>query len=124
MDGTRRFRVWRSTRDDLGTDFFNYTWWGRMFEDPDFWQLWIDRYQELRRGAFSTNHLYALVDDYGNYLRPAQPREVARWPGFTSPRTSYQNELDQLKVWLGRRLDFHRHELPRGPGPEPGGGPK
>jgi hypothetical protein len=98
--------VWRSTIGDQGTDFFNYTWWGRLFEDPDFWQRWIDRYQELRRGAFSTNHLNALVDAYGNYLRPAQPREVARWPGFTSPRTSYQNELNLLKLWLGRRLNF------------------
>ncbi|MBL9139479.1 MAG: lamin tail domain-containing protein [Verrucomicrobiales bacterium] len=99
-------RVWRSQVSDRGTDFFNYTWWGRLFEDPDFWQRWVDRYQELRRGAFHTNSLNALVDAYGNYLRAAQPREVARWPGFTSPRISYQNELDLLKTWLTRRIHF------------------
>src|SRR6185436_7255612 len=39
-------RTWRSTAGDLGTDFFNYPWWGRLFTDPDFWQRWIDRYQD------------------------------------------------------------------------------
>ncbi len=101
-------RVWRSQVSDRGTDFFNYPWWGRMFQDPDFWQAWIDRYQELRRdqGAFSTDHLFALVDQMTGELRSAQPREVARWPGFTSPRGSYEAEIASLKTWLARRLDF------------------
>ena len=29
--------------------FFGSVWWTRLFRDPDFWQKWIDRYQELRR---------------------------------------------------------------------------
>ncbi len=99
-------RVWRSRTSDLGTDFFNYPWWGRLFRDPDFWQRWIDRYEELRRDSFSTNHLFALIDALTDEVRPAQPREVARWSGFTSPRGSYQNEINSLKTWLTRRLEF------------------
>lgn len=99
-------RVWRSQVSDLGTDFFNYTWWGRLFEDPDFWQAYIDRYQELRRTTFSTNHLHGLVEQMTGELREAQPREVARWGGFTTPRTSYQTEINALKTWLTRRLNF------------------
>lgn len=99
-------RVWRSRVSDQGTDFFNYTWWGRMFEDPDFWQAYIDRYQELRRGVLSTNHLSALIDELTGEVLPAQPREVAKWPGFTTPRSSYQNEIQSLKGWLGRRVNF------------------
>ena len=46
--------VWHSTVADYGTDFFNpgntfsNPWYGRMFNDPDFWQRWIDTYQRLR----------------------------------------------------------------------------
>jgi len=29
-------RVWRSQSSDLGTDFFNYPWWDRVFRDPEF----------------------------------------------------------------------------------------
>lgn len=99
-------RVWRSTVSDLGTDFFNYTWWGRLFEDPDFWQAWIDRYQDLRRTTFSTNHLFALIDELTGEVKPAQPREVARWGSFTAPRSSYSNEIVFLKTWFTRRLNF------------------
>lgn len=99
-------RVWRSTSGDRGTDFFNYTWWGRLFQDPDFWQGWIDRYQDLRRGVLSTNALFGWIDGYAAEVRPAQLREVARWGGFTAPRTSYESEVTGLKTWLGRRLEF------------------
>lgn len=96
-------RVWSSSG---GTDFFNYPWWGRLFRDPDFWQRWIDRYQELRQTSFSQDRLFALIDELTDAVRPAQPREAARWPGFTTPRGSYQNEIQILKTWLSRRLAF------------------
>ncbi|MBL9126622.1 MAG: CotH kinase family protein, partial [Verrucomicrobiales bacterium] len=99
-------RIWRSATSDRGTDFFNYTWWGRLFSDPDFWQRYIDRYQELRRGAFETNALFRLIDDMTGQVRAAQPREAARWPGFTTPRGSYSNEIASLKSWLFRRIHF------------------
>lgn len=96
-------RVWANSG---GTDFFNYPWWNRLFRDPDFWQHWVDRYQDLRRGTLGTNHLFAAIDRWTDEVRPAQPREAARWPGFTTPRGSYQGEIDALKTWLSRRLHF------------------
>jgi len=99
-------RVWRAPNGDQGTDFFNYSWWERLFQDPDFWQKWIDRYQQLRRGAFETNALFRSVDELAGQVRSAQAREVARWPGFTTPRVSYSNEVNTMKSWLGRRIHF------------------
>jgi len=99
-------RVWRSGSSDMGTDFFNYPWWGRLFQDPDFWQRWIDRYQELRRGTFQTNYLFRVIDEMTDQVKAAQPREAARWAGFTTPRVSYSNEIVQMKTWLGRRIHF------------------
>ncbi len=98
-------RVWRSASGDGGTDFFNFTWWDRMFTDAEFWQQYIDRYQELRRDAFSVTNLNRLVDDLGNQARKAAVRDWARWGA--SPRTStYQGELNLMKNWLANRVAF------------------
>src|SRR5678815_5833222 len=52
--------MWRSNTGDLGTDFFNYPWWFRLFGDIDFYQKYIDRWVELRRGvSVSYTHLRA-----------------------------------------------------------------
>jgi hypothetical protein len=103
-----------------GTDFFNYTWWGQMFTDIDFWQKWIDRYEDLRTGLLSTNHIYADIDALVSQVVREEPREIARWPGFTTPRSgtvsisgysynfpgTYQGEVAFLKQWYRDRLQF------------------
>jgi hypothetical protein len=113
--------VWRATTGDTGTDFFNYTWWGRMFTDPDFWQKWIDRYEDLRGGMLSTNHIYADIDALVAQVSNEEPREIARWPGYTTPRSgtysygtgfsytfpgTYEGEVTFLKQWYADRLEF------------------
>lgn len=106
-------RLWRSASGDLGTDMFNSAsifsnpWYSRMFRDIDFWQHWIDRWQELRRDPFALTNLHGLVDSLANQVREAERREVARWPGLTSPRGgSYQAEVNMMKAWLSNRVDF------------------
>jgi hypothetical protein len=119
-------RLWRvQAAGDQGTDFFGnpsllgVRWWQRLFSDPDFWQRWIDRWSDLRRGPLATNLLFDRVDMLGNQARQAQARHVARWSG-TSPRSGtasangyshsfsggYQGELNFLKRWLADRVDF------------------
>jgi hypothetical protein len=127
-------RSWLGIGADGGTDFFNAVnragflnpWYGRMFLDPDFFQGYIDRYQELRDGVFDTNHIFAVIDKYHDILREAQVREQARWTAGgnsdTSPRTglqdfngyaytfpatrSYQAEIDFQKKWFYDRVNF------------------
>lgn len=101
-------RVWRATSGDRGTDFFRYDtqpWWGRLFEDIDFWQRWIDRWQTLRGAEVALTNLHAIVDAQTGELRRAQPREQTRW-GNTPRGGSYQGEIDLLKRWLSNRVDF------------------
>ncbi len=118
-------RLWRvQAGGDQGTDFFGnpsllgVRWWQRLFTDPDFWQRWIDRWTELRRDVFATNHLSARVDMLGNQARLAQPRHVSRWGNGPRSGTAsangyshtfsggYQGELNFLKRWLADRVDF------------------
>ncbi len=125
---TRAFnpRNWRGLTWDEGTDFFNSNpaifwnpWYGRLFQQIDFWQHYIDRYQELRLSFFSNEHLFDLVNGLADQLHEAQPREIAKWSD-TRPRSgtlafngythtfpgTYQGEIDFLKQWLADRLNF------------------
>jgi len=126
-------RRWRSGSGDGGTDVFNPNcnifcnpWYGRLFTDPDFWQRWIDRYQDLRRSVYSLTNLYATIDGLGNQVRAATAREYARWTGGgasdTSPRSGFysgdgftytfptpgtwQGEINFTKYWFSNRVDF------------------
>lgn len=108
-------KVWRSQFGDRGTDFFNYPWWGRLFSDPDFYQAYIDRYQELRRDQFSTTNLWRLTDELANRVRKAQPREQAKWGNYASPRGGFQGEVSSLKTWLSNRVAFMDSQFVRPP---------
>lgn len=127
---------------DYGTDFFNANnvyanlWYARLFQDPDFWQLWIDRWQDLRATAWTSNNVLGIVDRMNAVLSNAQPREVARWGAngasdtrprngtVTSPNGDYshvfnntfQGEVDFQKRWLGDRLHFIDTNLLARPG--------
>jgi hypothetical protein len=98
-------RLWRGQGGDQGTDFFNYPWWGEMFNDIDFWQRWIDRYQEMRLGALSITNMHALIDALANTVRREQPREQSKW-GVVPRGGSYQAEVNLMKNWLANRANF------------------
>ena len=97
---------------------------GPLFTDPNFWQRWIDRYQDFRRDIFSNSNVFQIIDTFANELRQEQPREEARWGvhprsgvtnacGFTYHfgAGSYQGEANWLKVWFSNRFDFIDREL-------------
>jgi hypothetical protein len=75
-----------------------------MFQDPDFFQQYIDRYQELRRAEFSTTNLWRLTDDLG---QPGAASTAAPTGEMgVVPRGGYQGEVNSLKNWLSNRVDF------------------
>ena len=123
--------VWRSRAADFGTDFWGSSiapypplWWGKVFGDLEFFQRWIDRYQDLRRpgGPLNTETLHALCDSLFTQILEAQKREQAKWGAlFQSPRTGvvtyeggytfnfnkgFQSEIEFQKKWLKDRAFF------------------
>jgi len=94
--------------------FFHAPWWGKLFTDPDFWQLWVDRWQDLRKTNFSETNINGLIDRLGNEVREAHPREVKRW-GLEPRGGSYQSEIDMMKSWLSDRMDFIDQQLVQPP---------
>lgn len=110
--------VWRSL---TGSDYFNETlWWSRLFRDPDFWQRWIDHYQQMRQGPLAPEHLFELIDGFAQEVREAQGREQVRWDilpraGPTNAGSFvynfgstplYDNEIRFKKFWYTQRLNF------------------
>lgn len=85
--------------------FFGGEWWPRLCSDPDFWQRWVDRWQELRETHFALTNLNGLIDRLAGEVREAQPRQYQKW-GFQPRGGSYQSELDLMKSWLASRVDF------------------
>lgn len=88
-------------KDVLNTT--TYPYWDRLFEDPEFYQRLVDRWQELRQTIFTTEEMMAdidaavdlISDGNPNYEQPAEgepsnpiSRNVERWG--TSYFTSYQ----------------------------------
>jgi hypothetical protein len=101
--------------------FFGTAWWSRLFSDVDFWQLWVDRWQELRLTHFSSDNLNDLIDQLTDEVREAQPRQVKRW-GLHPRGGSYQSEINIMKGWLSNRVDFIDHQLVQPPHlSQPGG---
>ena len=90
-----------------------YSWFYRLFDDPDFGQSYVDRWAQLRTNVLRTARVLQRVDEYAARLNEAQQRNFARWPilGLTvSPNyfvgASYGEEVSWMKGWIARRLEW------------------
>ncbi|NQU22101.1 MAG: CotH kinase family protein [Candidatus Nealsonbacteria bacterium] len=108
-------------------DFFNYSWFNRLFQDIDFQQRYTDKWQAWRQGAFSTANMDAIIDSMAAQLQEAQVRNFQKWPG-SNPKgnapfpNTYQGEIDWLKDWLQRRTTWVDEQFAPMPGISHGGG--
>ncbi|MBP7950988.1 MAG: CotH kinase family protein [Verrucomicrobiales bacterium] len=133
--------TWRGDNSDFGTDpfhsittagqgVFSPNYFQRMFQDPNYWQATIDRYEDLRRGVMSTAHVHAVIDEFTETLDPGNgastpaKRNGQKWGGSApyrgaaanTPGTNgtFRGEAQWLKNWWGKagavtangRLDF------------------
>ncbi|MCA9214903.1 MAG: lamin tail domain-containing protein [Planctomycetales bacterium] len=119
--------AWRGQGGDNGTDFFGTQvttisdgmgprWYKPLFEDPGFWQAYVDTWQELRHSTLSDENILATIDRLSGELTEAAPRNFEKWRG-TSPRTTslykhntldgtWEGEINNLKTWLLERAHF------------------
>ncbi|MFT5411127.1 MAG: hypothetical protein ACI9NC_003861, partial [Verrucomicrobiales bacterium] len=89
-----------------GTAYFTYPWWGSLFDDENFWQAYIDRYTELRDGAWATSNVHSIIDVMAADLSEAQVRNFQRWTQHQPRFGGYTGEVNDLKSWLGTRLNW------------------
>ncbi len=90
---------------DPGRGAFGAPWWGRMFQDPNFSQAYIDRFQELEAGPYGIPEIRGLVDRLGAQVKESADRDMVRWK---QPKRggSQDGEIAFFKDWISRRIHF------------------
>jgi hypothetical protein len=90
-----------------------YSWFRRLFEDPDFGQTYVDRWGELRATIFATSNMMARIDAHVAQIGEAQGRNFRRWPILgreINPNyfvgATYQEEINWMKQWTSNRLTW------------------
>ncbi|MDZ7261704.1 MAG: CotH kinase family protein, partial [candidate division KSB1 bacterium] len=95
--------------------------WIKLFREPNFKKKLIQRWQTLRKGPFHTDSLTQFIDQTAAYLNEAQERNFKKWPVLgvqlwrSTPgwkeRNTYQKEVDYLKDFLIKRLNWMDNQL-------------
>lgn len=90
-------------------------WWKTLLEAADFRQQYIDRYQQLREGAWSDQNLAAIVDALAGELTvEAAERNFERW-SLAAPNSgdppNWIGEVEHLGQWLERRVAWIDEQL-------------
>ncbi len=90
-----------------------YSYYRRLFEDPEFAQRYVDRWGELRTTVFSQSNLLARIDAHVASLGQARIRNFAKWPILGMriwPNyyvgATYEDEIRYLKDWTRQRLNW------------------
>lgn len=100
--------TWVGTSDS--TNYFTFGWWEKLFADFEFRQLYVDRWQKLRRGPLATANFQAVFDGYLAEFKPADAenpamRDYAKW--YASPTSNnITSETNNLKSWLASRASW------------------
>ena len=88
-----------------------YSWYRKLFQDPDFAQQYVDRWAQLRTNIFDTARIFSWIDQTTNLLQEAQVRNYEKWPvlgrqvwpQYTWGDT-YADEVKFMKDWITNRL--------------------
>ncbi|MFV2065890.1 MAG: CotH kinase family protein [Pirellulales bacterium] len=118
---------WQGNRH---TQFFEFPWWRKLFDDPNFMQKWIDRWDVLRETVFSEENINRIIDTMKRELDEAQVRNFDRWPdvrpngGLFAPddMQNWDGEILNLRNWILLRLAWIDSQFEEPPTLTPNGG--
>ena len=107
-----------------------YSWFRRLFDDPDFGQRYVDRWGQLRTNMFATSSLLGRIDQWAAHLNEAQSRNFRRWPVLGQSvwpnyyvGNSYEDEVKWMKQWIRTRIAWINKQFPSSPMLSLPGGP-
>ncbi len=95
-------------------------WWDRLMMDTAFSAALRCRWKTLSTTTLSIDHFTKVIDSITSVLSEASVRHHQRWnilgkyvwPNPSPIATSYAQEIDYLKQWLGARLGWIGNNLP------------
>jgi len=88
-----------------------YSWFRRLFEDPDFGQRYVDRWAQWRTNIFATSNVLKRIDELAATLQQPAARNFERWPilgdvvgqEYFAGKT-YAEEIANMKTWVTNRF--------------------
>jgi hypothetical protein len=95
-------------------------WWGRLLQDPVYKSRLKCRWLYLRQNILSNAWFDDYIDSISGQLMEAQARNFVTWPilgVYVWPNpwpyaTTYQGEVDALKIWMHNRLSWLDANMP------------
>ncbi|MGB4849468.1 MAG: CotH kinase family protein [Saprospiraceae bacterium] len=112
---------WAHHINDCPTDNYSCGWYIRLFEDTTFLNNLKCTYQEYRKTIFDTTYIFNYIDSMGVSVQNAEKRHFKKWPilGISGPApevgavaTTYPAELDTLKSWITKRINWLDANMP------------
>lgn len=112
---------WAYHINDCNPDINGTGWYVRLLQDSAFANELNCRWTELRATIFDTTALFHYMDSIALYSNEAQARHYAYWghmgsatgtPEVNPPAQSYQEEVDNLKAWIRRRITWMDANMP------------
>ena len=108
---------------------WDYPYWRRLFQDPEFEQQLVDRWSQYRLNQFSTANLLGDLDAAAATISEAQARNFQTWnilgqyvwPNYYVA-TTWQQEIDWTKGWLQSRVEWMDSQFVTAPQITPNGG--
>jgi hypothetical protein len=104
--------------NELSDYEYNFGWYKRLFQDPEFTAQYKRRYRSLRVAAFSNNQLFGKIADNKKFLQDAQKRNFEKWkilgvyiwPNWFIAHT-YEQEINWMSEWMRQRLQWMDSQL-------------
>ena len=88
-----------------------YSYFRRLFEDPDFGQRYVDRWAQWRTNVFATSNIIARIDALAAVLKEPAARNFERWPILGAPvdpeyfaGRTWEEDIQYMKTWITNRL--------------------
>lgn len=96
-------------------------WYIRLLQDPLFADELRCRYEDLRRSIFSNAYIHQRIDSVANLVNESQAWHYKTWghlgaatgtPEVQAPSATFAEEVQRLKDWYDRRLDWLDDNMP------------
>lgn len=71
-----------------------------LFENDEFFDLYINRYADLNSTYFSCDYMLGLLDQMIAEIEPEMPRQINRWGGSYA---AWQNNVQELRDFISTR---------------------
>ena len=115
--------VWSLATDQLFFFHSNAPLWFRSLalNDPDFWMIWVDRWQAMRNGPLSDIAMSERIEGYRAEIANAAQRNYQRWSGVLNAN-EWSGKVDVMKNHVLTRAGWIDDQLIDPPTFSHGGG--